>query len=328
MMKRITLCFAAIALLGLGLQAQVCDQTVQPDSLRATYTPGTGVLLQWNPVPGSEGVGIKALPPGGAPALSKILIGPELSQFLVPDAVLTSGVYRWRVWSACSSTPPFRPSPISDVAEFEIPSEGCPAMVMDIDGNEYSTVEIGSQCWMVENLKVERYRDGSNIPTGLSDDAWDATTSGAFAVYGNLASNKATYGLLYNWFAVADARGLCPAGWHVATDGEWTELTDHLGGTSFAGGAMKTTGTICTGTGLWLAPNTAATNSSGFSALPGGSRISPSGFLFQWGRGNWWSSSLLNARFAWNRTLDYESGGVSRDVGVLEAGLSVRCIRD
>ena len=200
--------------------------------------------------------------------------------------------------------------------------------IMDFDGNVYNTVQIGSQCWTQENLKVEHYRNVDAIPTGLSDTAWQTTTSGAFAVYNNVAANKATYGLLYNWYAVADARGLCPTGWHVPTDAEWTQLTDHLGGTSVAGGQMKTTGTLGAGTGLWQAPNTAATNSSGFSGLPGGARSIGGFFTNQGSYGDWWSSSEDSASFAWPRRLLYVSGVANRFNNFKRNGFSVRCLRD
>ena len=122
-------------------------------------------------------------------------------------------------------------------------------------GYDYATVLIGEQCWFAENLRSENYENGDAIPEDLSDSEWQNTTSGAVAVYGedagcndyspdidacDPAQSLNEYGRLYNWYAVDDARGLCPSGWHVPTDGEWTVLTDHLGGVSIAGGPMKT----------------------------------------------------------------------------------------
>ena len=111
--------------------------------------------------------------------------------------------------------------------------------VTDIDGNEYETVEIGEQVWMAENLKVTHYNDGTEIPTGYSDDDWAGLSTGAYAVYDDNESNADTYGYLYNWYAVDDDREVCPASWHVPTDGEYTALSDYLGGTSVAGGKLK-----------------------------------------------------------------------------------------
>ena len=127
-------------------------------------------------------------------------------------------------------------------------------------GVGYSTVQIGDQCWFAENLRTTTYLNGDAIPQNLSDGDWSSTSSGAMAFYNNVPTNSG----LYNWYAVDDARGLCPSGWHVPTDAEWTILTDHLGGGSLAGGQMKTN------YGWYNGGN--GTNSSGFSGLPGGNR--------------------------------------------------------
>ena len=327
-MKTTILLFSAAALLSMGLEAQICDPSTAPSGLVSTYTPGSGVLLEWDAVPGSVGVLLKVELPSGS-SIDRRIVGPELDQFAVPDAVLTAATYTWRVQAACSTLRPFDLTPISASSTFTVGSgSSCPATLTDIDGNVYNTVEIGSQCWMEENLKVERYRDGSNIPTGLSDAAWQAATTEAFAVYDNDTANKATYGLLYNWYAVADARGLCPTGWHVPTDAEWTQLTDHLGGESVAGGQMKTTGTLESGTGLWFAPNTDATNSSGFSGLPGGYRDVGGLFGSQGGYGYWWSSSEGPYDYAWRRGVNYNGGSANRGANDKPYGFSVRCLRD
>jgi uncharacterized protein (TIGR02145 family) len=320
---------AAVCLSALSLSAQVCDPSTAPTGLVSTYTPGSGALLEWDAVPGSQGVLILAVNPAGLNE-SKRIQSFELGQFLIPESRLSPGTYTWQIQATCSTLRPFDLTPISASSTFTVGSAStCPATVTDIDGNVYSTVEIGSQCWTAENLKVERYRDGSNIPTGLSNSAWQTTTSGAYAVYNDVAANKATYGLLYNWFAAVDPRGLCPTGWHVPTDGEWTELTDHLGGTGVAGGKMKTTGTLGAGTGLWNAPNTGATNTSGFSGLPGGLRSGINGsFNFQGDDGSWWSSSEYSTESAWNRRLYYDTGNAYRFVNYKQYGFSVRCLRD
>ncbi len=205
----------------------------------------------------------------------------------------------------------------------------CGDPIADVDGNVYRTVQIGDQCWMKDNLATETYNDGSAIPTGLSNSAWQATTSGAFAVYADDPVNKGTYGLLYNWYAVADARSICPAAWHVPTDGEWTVLTDHLGGEPISGGAMKTTGTLGAGTGLWQAPNTGATNSSGFSGLPGGYRYYFYGnYSNLGGYGAWWSATEYSPGNAWYRRVVNGDTSVGRNDGNKRDGYSVRCVRD
>ena len=197
-------------------------------------------------------------------------------------------------------------------------------VLTDIDGNEYQAVQIGEQLWMSENLKVTKYRDGTAIPTGLSNSEWENTTSGAYAVYDNNETHADTYGYLYNWYAVDDSRNIAPDGWHVPTDDEWTTLTDYLGGTSVAGGKMKETGTS-----HWNSPNTGATNESGFTAFPGGYRNDGDGNYGNIGSsGYFWSSSEIYSSLAWERLLNYNSSEVNRYYTNKEHGFSVRCVRD
>ena len=209
----------------------------------------------------------------------------------------------------------------------EIPSFTCGASsVTDIDGNTYNTVQIGTQCWTQSNLKVTKYRNGDSIPTGLSNNQWDSTTSGAYAIYNSDPVYDALYGKLYNWYAVADSRGLCPTGWHVPSDGEWTTLTTFLGGEYVAGGAMKSTVTQPT-PGGWYAPNS-ATNSSGFTGLPGGARDYGGGFSNLGYFGHWWSSSDAGSGIAWYRSLYSNDATALRRNVHHRLGLSVRCARD
>jgi len=205
-----------------------------------------------------------------------------------------------------------------------------PETITDVDGNIYTTVMIEDQCWMAENLKTERYRNGDTIPTGLSNAAWEATTSGAAAVFDEIPANKATYGLLYNWYAVNDVRGICPDGWKVPSEEEWKTLTDTLGGTGSAGGAMKTTGTYVTGTGLWTNPNFGATNSSGFSGLPVGLRLPNGNFGSFSHYGNWWTAteSEFSTDNAWRRALYHGDRTVYRNHVKKEVGFSVRCLKE
>ncbi|MFM8976891.1 MAG: FISUMP domain-containing protein, partial [Bacteroidota bacterium] len=185
-----------------------------------------------------------------------------------------------------------------------IPGLRCPGTpsVTDIDGNLYHTVQIGNQCWTQSNLKVSKYRNGDNIPTGLSNSAWANASSGAYAIYNNDPVNDGLYGKLYNHYAVTDSRGLCPTGYHVPTDAEWTTLDNQLGGSSVAGGALK--GTILQPIpGGWMSPNIGATNSSGFTALPGGLRIYSGVFFSIPDYGYWWSYSDSSGSGPWFRSL-------------------------
>jgi len=196
--------------------------------------------------------------------------------------------------------------------------------VVDIDGNSYKTLKIGQQTWMAENLKTTKYKNGEAIPTGLTDVAWSSTTNGAYAIYNNDVANDSMYGKLYNWYAVADSGGLCPAGWHVPTDAEWIILTDHLGGLSVAGGKMKVKGTT-----YWNSPNAGATNESGFGALPGGDRDYLAG---QFGGINhlcyFWSSTELDQNLARRPVLYKEYEFVYRNQDPKRDGFSVRCLKD
>jgi uncharacterized protein (TIGR02145 family) len=207
-------------------------------------------------------------------------------------------------------------------AVMNIPCPGTPS-VKDIDGNTYNTVQIGTQCWTKENLKVSKYRNGDAIPTGLNNTTWSSTTSGAYAIYDNDNANDAVYGKLYNWYAVNDNRGLCPTGWHISTDAEWTILTTFLG-QWVSGGKLKSTGTT-----YWKSPNLAATNESGFSALPGGYRYRDGRFIDIRNLAYFWITNGNDYNDELNRFLAYNFSYVSNYSGHTEQnGFSVRCLKD
>jgi uncharacterized protein (TIGR02145 family) len=187
------------------------------------------------------------------------------------------------------------------------------------DRKAYPLVEIGSQCWFKENLASGIYRNGDAIPGGLTDSQWMSTTFGAQAGHNNDAATLATYGRLYNFYAVADPRGLCPAGYHVPSDDEWSTLTNFLGG-NYVADALKSSPTDV--------PAWDGTNSSGFSALPGGTRSSGNGYFYDLGDyGYWWSSSPSGSD-AWDRNLYSGSSYVGRGSYGVRNGFSVRCVRD
>jgi uncharacterized protein (TIGR02145 family) len=196
-------------------------------------------------------------------------------------------------------------------------------LVSDIDGNTYKTITIGTQTWMAENLRVGSYKDGTAIPLVTDNTAWGNLTTPGYCWYNNdEAIYKATYGALYNWYTV-NTGTLCPTGWHVPTDDEWTTLTAYLGGESTAGGKLKETGTA-----HWISPNTGATNETGFTALPGGYRYS-TGTYFNIGiYGTFWSSTGYSATDAWFRYMLYSNSIVKRDSDNKDYGFSVRCLRD
>ena len=208
-----------------------------------------------------------------------------------------------------------------------------------IDGYTYDVVTIGEQVWFAENLRTTVYANGDPIPADLTGGEWNSTTSGATAVFGEGNSDcthsspdidacdetqsLAAYGRLYYWYAVDDARGLCPSGWHVPTDVEWTELEDYI---TFEG-FVDADGTALKSTTGWY-DNGNGTDDFGFSALPGGIREYGSGSFLDAGYyGYWWSSSP-NGGIAWLRGLSYLNPDIFRSDSSPRNGFSVRCLRD
>ena len=205
--------------------------------------------------------------------------------------------------------------------------EGIGKPITDIDNNIYSTVNIGNQQWMSENLKVSKYNDGTAIPNITDNAQWQSNISGAWAYYNNEEYNNAKYGKLYNWYVVNPTsngnKNVCPTGWHVPSDAEWTVLTDYLGGGSVAGSKMKEVGN----TG-WFTGNSDATNTSLFTGLPGGYRDNAGNYSIIGSNGYWWSSTESNISRAWTRMLHYGDSSAARNDNYKRAGLSVRCLKD
>jgi uncharacterized protein (TIGR02145 family) len=208
-----------------------------------------------------------------------------------------------------------------------------PSKVTDIDGNEYNTVIIGTQVWMVENLKTSRYQDGVFIPIVPNNGAWAGLTTGAYCWYDNNPENANTYGVLYNYYAVVDDHNLCPIDWHVPTIDEWATLVNYLDEEKIAGCALKESGIL-----HWDSPNfgfdngyatvIGASNDSGFTAIPGGLRYLNGRFDYIRESGNWWSSTEDNvdedAKFMFMR---YNAGFASYHGSYNKKfGFSVRCI--
>jgi uncharacterized protein (TIGR02145 family) len=192
----------------------------------------------------------------------------------------------------------------------------------DQEGNTYKTIVIGTQEWMAENLNTSIYRNGDLITTNLSNIAWQTASTGAWTFYNGDSSNECPYGKIYNFYAVIDERGLCPLGWHIPSDDEWTSLTTSLGG---AGTALKSTGNIEMGTGLWYSPNTGATNNSGLSVLPSGFLMNNGEYIDLGFRGYLWGFQDIS----FLRGFYFDNIGVGRLFGDSpNDGASVRCLRD
>ena len=199
-----------------------------------------------------------------------------------------------------------------------------------------TSVIIGTQIWQNINLDVTTYSDGTVIPQVTDPTAWSGLTTGAWCYYNNDAVNGTTYGKLYNWYAVAGIhdtdpstpnKRLAPSGWHIPTYQEWRTLTVFLGGESVAGGKMKSTGTT-----LWTSPNTGATNSSGFTGIPGGYRDRSGTFTKIGNVGCWWSDTSYNGYsttpLAYDRLIGYDFVGAISNPSSMRDGFSVRCVRD
>lgn len=214
-----------------------------------------------------------------------------------------------------------------------------PGAVTDMDGNIYNTVQIGKQCWMKENLKTTTYHNSAAIPHVTDDTEWSNLSAGAYAWHENDISWKDKYGALYNWHTTVDTNGLCPVGWHMPTNDEWTELTDYIGGTdpphaielkscrqvnSQLGGSCNTTGHP-----RWNEHGTQqGTDVYGFSCLPGGFRDANGYFGSPGYYGNWWSSTEGTSNTALSISLTYDSGYLTVYSVYMRSGFSVRCIRD
>ena len=194
--------------------------------------------------------------------------------------------------------------------------------ITDADGNVYTSVTIGTQEWMTENLRTTKYSDGTSIPNVTGKTDWYKLSTGAWCNYDNSSTNDVTYGKLYNWYAVNTSK-LCPTGWHVPTDAEWTILTDYL----TANGHSGKEGTALKSTSGWSSGN--GTDDYGWLGLPGGYRYSASGlFKYIGGNGFWWSSSQSFTDYAWYRNLGGSNDSVYRNYFNKRNGFSVRCLRD
>ena len=202
-----------------------------------------------------------------------------------------------------------------------------PNSVSDIEGNTYPVVKIGNQYWMAKNLEVKEYRDGTSIPEIMDNTQWDEATIGAWCQYNNNSSYEYEYGLLYNYFAISNPKGLCPSGWHIPSNTEWDELFNNYGGREVGGNALKETGTA-----HWY--DGGGTNIDGFTALPGGMRSGSSGIFYNAPPGDlspdgwFWSISTYNIANGYTFKLHDGQAEIIFAPESMESGCSVRCIKD
>ena len=196
--------------------------------------------------------------------------------------------------------------------------------VSDIDGNTYSTVSIGNQVWMGENLKVTKFNDQNPIALVLDDTQWSSQTQAAYCYYQGDITNSNDYGNLYNWYVVNNSRNVCPTGYHVPSITEWEELITFLGGNAVAGGKLKEAGFA-----HWLSPNTGADNSSGFTLLPSGWRANNNGFYENLSYMAYvWSSTSVDAQSSSIILVGYDSQAAYTSDSHILTGLPIRCLKD
>jgi uncharacterized protein (TIGR02145 family) len=195
--------------------------------------------------------------------------------------------------------------------------------VIDIDGHIYKTVIVEQQIWMAENLKATHFSNGDSIPDVKDSTTWKILNSAACCIYDNDLINVQTYGRLYNWYATADDRKICPLGWHIPSDNEWFNLADFLGGIDHAGGQLKEVGIA-----HWSNPNMGATNEVGFTALPGGGRDMGGMYKYIKSNGGWWSSTEKDTGSAFLWSMYYSNTSLIHKDFYKKDGFSVRCVKD
>jgi uncharacterized protein (TIGR02145 family) len=195
--------------------------------------------------------------------------------------------------------------------------------IIDIEGNTYNITSIGNQIWLASNLKTTKLNDGTSIPNVTDGTTWSNLITPGYCWYNNDAfTYKADYGGLYNWYTVNTGK-LCPQGWHVPSDTEWTTLTTFLGGEIVSGGKLKETGLT-----HWNTPNSGATNETGFNAIPGGICAGGGAFYNIGGIVVFWSSTEFSTNYAVLRNIYYHYSNVNRETTERRVGLSVRCLKD
>ncbi|MBK9636397.1 MAG: T9SS type A sorting domain-containing protein [Bacteroidetes bacterium] len=197
--------------------------------------------------------------------------------------------------------------------------------ITDIDGNIYNTITLGTQIWTKENLKTTRFNNGDSIATTSLPINNDSTSIFQWS-YNQDSLNIPVYGRLYTWYAVTDNRNVCPTGWHVPSEAEWISLANFLGGDTIAGDKMKEIGTT-----HWLSTTGSVSNSSDFTALPGGQRGNPTGFSNLYTLGAFWSTTAWGSSAfprAYIFSLQANSGALHQSISVANCGFAVRCVKD
>ena len=229
--------------------------------------------------------------------------------------VIQDGVVLWKhATSSLDSIIFYDPNPIDTTTN---------STITDADGNVYTSVTIGSQEWMVENLRTTKYSDGTAIPNVIGNSQWSDLETAAWCYYDNDSQYDRIYGKLYNWFAVETGK-LCPTGWHVPTDAEWTDLTNYLTANGHPGEVLKST----SGWNDYNGQSGNGTDIYGWNGLPGGSRFNHGIFFDNGDFGYWFSSTDFNTQYAWFHLLEYSYNDIYSDYWNKNYGFSVRCLKD
>jgi uncharacterized protein (TIGR02145 family) len=281
----------------------------------ATVTPAANSGYQFSNWSGDMG--------GSANPGTIVMIGDKsVTANFTPVSGFQAGDMSYYNGSIWTRIPKGNPGQVLTENATQVPTWTNPTVVADIDGNLYTTVTIGTQTWMQQDLKATRYNDGAPIPNVTDAAAWAGLTTPGYCWYDNNAVYKTTYGALYNWYAINTGK-LAPKGWHVPTNAEWTTLSTYLGGDGVSGGKLKEAGLD-----HWLTPNTGATNETGFSALANGFR-STVGFNARIEQCGWWSATESGSSTAYDCRLVYIGSQMVRDWGYVKGcGFSVRLIKD
>jgi uncharacterized protein (TIGR02145 family) len=263
---------------------------------------------------------------------TKTLNGAGLSNFTATLTQLTPGtVYHLRAYATNSVGTAYGNAITFSTLEI-------PTSITDVDGNVYSVIQIGNQFWMQENLRVSKYCNGDAIPMYMADEQWQQLTTGGWSYYDNFSGNESV-GKLYNFYAVTDDRNLCPCGWHVPTDAEWTQLENHLIATgmnfdnttqgnkiakAMASKTMWQTSSIFGAVGF----NPTTNNNSNFNGLPAGRRFNTGEFVNYGSTAAWWTSSQQNSDLSWYRWLSKDGLDSKKNAANKRFGYNIRCIMD
>ena len=314
-----------------------CTVPVAPDTM-TPVTASTEIAWKWNSVSGVTGYKWSTTNDYS----SAIATSPSGSSSYTQTGLTCNSSYTIYVWAynACgkNSSATVLTSSTTSCSGFT-----CGDNLIDSrDGRSYGTVQIGIQCWMKENLRATRYNDNTFIPNVSVNNTWAAFTTGAYCFFGNITANGSIAGLLYNWYAATNTKGLCPAGWHLPSNADWTKLSDFLGGEAIAGGKMKEDGTA-----HWKDTNVCSItcNSTGFTGLPGGERSGLNGTFAGWGAGylftiygHFWSSTentnpddvanMEGRRLAYGRGIYNDDIVLANFYLPVTSGVSVRCLKD